>query len=139
MYCKYIDIIASNIPKMKITAVSQWTARFNIQAWYAGVYLEISLLGCLTTKKFQDFSITSAKFHAFPGLFSNSRTFQDWLEPCPYKSDAFKWGKKVQKKCCLRLFWAIWNERFSVSLTWWVTFSFSVIFVRKTQKSFLKS
>ena len=31
MCSEYIDIIASNIPEMKITAVSQRTARFNIQ------------------------------------------------------------------------------------------------------------
>ena len=35
---------------------------------YAGVYLEISLLDCLTTKKSQDFSKISAKFQDFPGL-----------------------------------------------------------------------
>ena len=40
---------------MKITAVSQSTATFNIQRKpekNAGAYLEISLLDCLTTKKF---------------------------------------------------------------------------------------
>ena len=31
VYIDIIDIIATNIPHMKITAVSQWTARFNIQ------------------------------------------------------------------------------------------------------------
>ena len=41
---------------------------------YAGVYLEISLLDCLTTKKFQDFPKISEKFEDFPGLFK----FQDF-------------------------------------------------------------
>ena len=83
MWWEYIDIMASNIPRMKITAICQWTARFNINRMseYAGVYLEISLLDCLTTKKSQDFSKISAKFQDFPGLFSNSRTFQDCWEP----------------------------------------------------------
>ena len=51
----------------------------------AGVYLEISLLDCLTIKKFQEFSKTFQKFQQnsrtfqdFPKLFSNSRTFQDF-------------------------------------------------------------
>ena len=68
---------------MKIKAFSQWIARFNIQRnpKNVGVYLEISLLDCLTTKKFQDFSKISTKFQGFPGLFSNFRTFQDWWEP----------------------------------------------------------
>ena len=55
----------------------------------AGVYLEISLSDCLTTKEIQDFYRTFSKFQQnsrtfqdFPGLFSNSRTFQDWWEPC---------------------------------------------------------
>ena len=50
-----------------------------------GVYLAISLLDCLTIKKFQDFSRTFPKFQQnsrtfqnFPKLFSNSRTFQDF-------------------------------------------------------------
>ena len=38
----------------------------------AGVYLEISLLDCLTIKKFQEFSKT------FPKFQQNSRTFQDF-------------------------------------------------------------
>ena len=41
-----------------------------------GAYLEISLLNCLTTKKFHDCSRT------FPKFQQNSRTFQDWWEPC---------------------------------------------------------
>ena len=52
----------------------------------AGVYLEISLSDCLTTKEIQDFSRTFSKFQQnsrtfqdFPGLFSNSRTFQEWF------------------------------------------------------------
>ena len=36
---------------------------------------------CLTTKKFSDFSKLLTKFQDFPGLFSNSRTFQDRREP----------------------------------------------------------
>ena len=80
------DIIASNKPQMKIKAVSQRTVRFNIKGKLknVGVYLEISLLDCLTTKKSQDFSRTFPKFQQnsrilqdFPGLFSNSSTFLD--------------------------------------------------------------
>ena len=72
---------------MKITAVSQLTATFNIQRKSEKCWclLRISLLDCLTTKKipglFQDFSKISAKSQDFAGLFSNSRTFQDWWEP----------------------------------------------------------
>ena len=93
MYWSYIDIIAFNISQMKITAVSQWTATFDIQrkpekCWCL-LRLTISLLDCLTAKEiaglFQDFSKISAKFQDFPGLFSNSRTFQDWWELCSYK------------------------------------------------------
>ena len=70
-----IDIIASNTPQMKIKAVSQWTARFNIQrkpekCW---CLLRDLSFGLFDHKKisglFQNFSKISAKFHDFPGLF----------------------------------------------------------------------
>ena len=75
MCWKYMGIYASNIPKMKITAVSQWTARLTYKGSpkNAVVYLEISLLDCLTTKKipelFYEFYKISAKVQVFPGLF----------------------------------------------------------------------
>ena len=85
MWWEYIDIIASNIPRMKITAVCQWTARFNINRMteYAGVYLEISLLDWpqrnpKTFPKFQQNSRTFQDSFQIPGL---SRTFQDCWEP----------------------------------------------------------
>ena len=56
----------------------------------AGAYLEISLLDCLTTKKFQDSFLTFPKFQQNSRAFQDSlqipglsRTFQDWREPCP--------------------------------------------------------
>ena len=83
MCWEYIDIIASNIPQMKIIAVSELLdSTYRESRKNAGVYLEICLLDCLTTKKFQDFSKISAKFQDFPGLLSSSRTFQDWWKPC---------------------------------------------------------
>ena len=38
-------------------------------------------VGLFDHKKFQEFSKISAKFQYFPGLFSNSKTFQDCWEP----------------------------------------------------------
>ena len=69
-YPLYIDITSSNTPQMKIKAVSQWTARFNIEKKpkNVGVYLEISLLDCLTKKIpgfFQDYS------YSFPRLYNS--------------------------------------------------------------------
>ena len=69
-YPLHIDITSSNTRQMKIKAVSQWTARFNIEKKpkNVGVYLEISLLDCLTTKIpgfFQDYS------YSFPGLYNS--------------------------------------------------------------------
>ena len=64
---------------MKIIAVSELLdSTYRESQKNAGVYLEISLLDCLTTKKFQNFSKISAKFQDFPGLLSSSRTFQEW-------------------------------------------------------------
>ena len=91
---EYIDIIASNIPQIKIIAASQWTARFNIQRkpkkWWC-LLINLSF-GLFDHKKnpalFQNFSKipgisrTLFKFQDFPGL---SRTFQDWWEPCDFK------------------------------------------------------
>ena len=72
----YIDITASNIPQMKITAVTQWTATFNIQRKSKKCWCLLRNLssGLFDHKKnpglFQDsFQI--------PGL---SRTFQDFPE-----------------------------------------------------------
>ena len=83
MYWEYIDIIASNIPQIKITADSQWTARFNIQKTTEKRWCLLRNLsfGLFDHKKFQEFSKISAKFQYFPGLFSNSKTFQDCWEP----------------------------------------------------------
>ena len=57
---------------MKIIAVSELEdSTFRESPKNAGVYLEISLLDCLTTKKFQDFSGLSRtlfKYYDFPGL-----------------------------------------------------------------------
>ena len=82
-YPLYIDIIASSTPQMKIKAVVSelLDSTYRASPKNVGAYLEISLLDCLTKKKFQDFSKISAKSQNFPGLFSNSRTFQDWWEP----------------------------------------------------------
>ena len=86
----YTGIIAPNIPQMKITAVSQWTARFNIQrkhekCWYLLRNLSV---GLFDHKKisglFQNFSKISGLSTTFqdsfqiPGL---SKTLQDWWEP----------------------------------------------------------
>ena len=71
MCWEYIDIIASNIPKWKskqlVSELLDSTYRGSLKN--VGVYLEISLLDCLTTKNFQNFSKISAKFQDFPGLF----------------------------------------------------------------------
>ena len=74
MICwEYISIIASNIPQTKIIAVRELLDSTHGESpKNAGVYLEISFLDCLTTKKFQDFSRT------FPKFQQNSRTFQDF-------------------------------------------------------------
>ena len=83
VYIDIIDIIATNIPHMKITAVSQWTARFNIQRKpkKCCCFLINPSFELFDHKKnpglFQDFFKISAKFQDFPGLFSNS-----WWEPC---------------------------------------------------------
>ena len=74
------------LKKKKIIAVSELLDSTQGESpKNAGVYLEISFLDCLTTKKipglFQDFSKISAKFlesFQIPGL---SRTSQDWWEP----------------------------------------------------------
>ena len=70
MCWEYIDIIASNIPKWKskqlVSELLDSTYRGSLKN--VGVYLEISLLDCLTTKNFQNFSKISAKFQDFPGL-----------------------------------------------------------------------
>ena len=100
MCWEYIDIIASNIPQMKIKAVSQWTATFNTQRKPKKCWCLLGNLssGLFYHKKksrtvqglFQNFSKipglsrTLFKFQDFPGLFSNSRTFQDWWEPSYY-------------------------------------------------------
>ena len=69
---------------MKITTVNQRTARFNLQRKpkNAGVYLEISLLNCLTTKKIpglsQKFSKIAAKFQDFPRHSKTLFKFQDF-------------------------------------------------------------
>ena len=78
-FCEYTDITALNIPQIRITAVSQWTARLNIQRKPKKYWC---LLGNLSfglfdhKKKFQDFSRTFSKvqqnskiFQDFPGLF----------------------------------------------------------------------
>ena len=85
---------------MKIIAVSELEdSTFRESPKNAGVYLEISLLDCLTTKKFQDFSRTFQNFSKITGL---SRIFQDFpLSPKYFflwltviysvlKSDCFK-------------------------------------------------
>ena len=75
MWWEYIDIIASNIPQMKIAAVTQWTARFNIQRKPEKCCCLLRNLpfGLFDHKKiaglFQDFSKISAKFLDFPGFF----------------------------------------------------------------------
>ena len=56
----YIDIIAPNIPNIP------------------NAYLEIFLLDCLITKKFQNFYKISAKFQVFPGLYRTLFKFQDF-------------------------------------------------------------
>ena len=87
MYWSYIDIIAFNISQMKITAVSQWTATFDIQrkpekCWCLlrlTYYLSSGLFdrkrNCRTVPGlFQNFSKipglsrTLFKFQDFPGL-----------------------------------------------------------------------
>ena len=84
MCWEYIDIIASNIPQMKITTVSELLhSTYRGSPTNAGVYLETSLLDFLTTEKFHDLSMTSPKFQQnsrtfqdYPGIFSNASTFQ---------------------------------------------------------------
>ena len=83
-WCQYIDIIASNIPQMKIKAVSQWTARFNIQRKPEKCCCLVRNLSfSLFDHKeipgpFQDFSKISAKFQDFPGLSRALFKFQDF-------------------------------------------------------------
>ena len=84
MCWEYIDIIASDIPQMKIKAVSQWTAIFNIERKPEKCRcllrnLPFRLFGYKKIPGLcQDFFKISAKFQGFPGLFSNSRAFQDF-------------------------------------------------------------
>ena len=81
MWWEYIDIIASSIPQMKIAAVTQWTARFNIQRKpeKCCCLLRNLSFGLFDHKKipglFKDFSKISAKFLDFPGFFFK---FQDF-------------------------------------------------------------
>ena len=79
-WCEYIDIIASNIPQMKIKAVSQWTARFNIQrkpekCWCLlrnlsfGLFSHKKIPGLFqNVSKIPGLSKTLFKFQGFPGL-----------------------------------------------------------------------
>ena len=79
-WCEYIGIIASNIPQMKIKAVSQWTARFNIQRkpekyWCLLRNLSFGLIGhkkipglFQSFSKIPGLSKTLFKFQGFPGL-----------------------------------------------------------------------
>ena len=76
-----INIIASNIPQMKIIAVSQWTARFNMQrkpekCWFL---LRNLSFGLFDHKKipglFQDLSKISAKFQDFSGLVGTMKKY----------------------------------------------------------------
>ena len=81
MWWEYKDIIASNIPQMKIAVVTQWTARFNIQRKpeKCCCLLRNLSFGLFDHKKipglFQDFSKISVKFLDFPGFFFK---FQDF-------------------------------------------------------------
>ena len=93
MCWEYVDIIASNIPQMKITAVSQWIATFNMQRKSEKCWCLLRNLssGLFNLKKnsrnvpglFQNFSKISGlssifqDFFQIPGL---SRTFQDWWD-----------------------------------------------------------
>ena len=84
-YPLYIDITASNIPQMKIKAIiSDLLDSYRESPKNVGVNLEISLLDCLTTKKFQDFSRTFPKYFKIFQKISkyqlNSRTCQDSLQ-----------------------------------------------------------
>ena len=75
---------------------NQSSQSVNCQIQHAGIYLEISLLDCLTTKIFEDFSRTfpkfqqNSKFQDFLGLFSNFRTFQDYFQISGLSRTLFK-------------------------------------------------
>ena len=73
-----IDTIPFNIPQMKITAVNQWTATFTIQKKPQKYWCLLRNFSSelFDHKKFQNCSRT------FPKFQQNSRTFQDWWEPC---------------------------------------------------------
>ena len=104
-----INIIASNIPQMKIIAVSQWTARFNMQrkpekCWFL---LRNLSFGLFDHKKipglFQDFPKFQQNyrtFQDFPGLSIISKILFLWLTViCSVlKSDCFK--------LCILLCWS---------------------------------
>ena len=105
MCWEYIDIIASNISQIKITAVSQWTATFNIQrkpdkCW---CLLRNLSFGLFDHKEipgpFQDFSRISAKFQDFPGLVGTMNGYQitEVIKP-PLLRRANK------------IFWTIWSK-----------------------------
>ena len=95
-FWEYIDITALNIPQIRITAVSQWTARFNIQRKPKKYWC---LLGNLSfglfdhKKKFQDFSRTFWKVQ-FPRLSRTLFKFQNF--PVGIMSLLVK-GKKMKK------------------------------------------
>ena len=121
MCWEYIDIIASNIPQMKITAVSQWTATFNTQRKLEKCWCLLRNLssGLFDHKKipglFKDFSKISAKFQDFPGLFSNFRTFQDWWEPS-YYIQAFI--QAVEFSSLVKWSWGSWGALNSTTCSW---------------------
>ena len=70
-YPLYIDIIASNTPQMKIKAVSQWTAWFNIQS-------KPEKCWCLLRDlSFGLFDQKKKNPRTFPKFQQNPRTFQD--------------------------------------------------------------
>ena len=90
MMCwEYADITEPNIPQMKIKAVSQRTARFNIQRKPEKCWCLLRNLsfGLSDHKKipghFQDFSKILAKFQDFPKLFSIPRTVVREEVPTP--------------------------------------------------------
>ena len=77
MCWEYIDIIASNIPQMKIKAVSQWTARFNIQKNPKKCWC---LLRNLSFRLFDHKKIPGLfqNFTKIPGLSRTPFKFQDF-------------------------------------------------------------
>ena len=77
----YIDITASNIPQMKITAVTQWTATFNIQRKSKKCWCLLRNLssGLFDHKKIQDSSRTLFKFQDFPELLETILISVNWV------------------------------------------------------------